>query len=117
MSQELLAAMQRLPSWQDLQYLFDPTFVKNTTAGFHLAYPGFVLSFLVWTVLAILVPRRSPGWRKVMVCLLAGTLLLGLHHPVSRAFANQSVAARYNPLHWFITDASSKLFSAEVTGV
>ncbi len=39
MSQELLAAMQRLPSWQDLQYLIDPTFVKNTTAGFHLAHP------------------------------------------------------------------------------
>jgi phosphoglycerol transferase MdoB-like AlkP superfamily enzyme len=114
MSQELLAALQRLPSWQDLQYLFDPTFVRNTTAGFHLAYPGFVLSFLVVTVLAVLVPHRRPGWRKVMVCLLAGILLLGLHHPVSRSFASQSVAARYNPVHWFVTDASAKLSSAEV---
>ncbi len=113
MSQELLAALQRLPSWQDLQYLFDPTFVRNTTAGFHLAFPGFVGAILLCTVLAVLVPRCRPGWRKVVVCLLAGSLFLGLHPPVSRSFANQSVAARYNPLHWFVVDASAKLFSAE----
>jgi Sulfatase len=112
MSQELLAAMQRLPSWQDLQYLFDPTFVKNTTAGFHLADPGFALAFLLFTVAAILVPRRRSDWTRVVTCLLTGFLLLGLHYPVSRAFSNQSVAARYNPLHWFVTDVVSTLFPA-----
>ena len=117
MSQELMAAMQRLPSWQDLQYLLDPTFVKNTTAGFHLAHPGFVLPFSLLTVLAILVPARRFGWGKVIACLLSGFLLLALHSPVSRAFSNQSVAARYNSLHWFVTDASSKLFSAEIKGL
>ena len=117
MSQELMAAMQRLPSWQDLQYLVDPTFVKNTTAGFHLAHPGFVLIFLVSAVLAILVPTRRQGWGKVVACLLTGSLLLGLHFPVSRAWSNQSIAARYNPLHWFITDATSKLFAADVQGL
>ncbi len=117
MSQELMAAMQRLPSWQDLQYLLDPTFVKNTTAGFHLAHPGFALFFLLSTVAAILVPPIRPGWGRVMSGLLAGLLLLGLHSPVSRALSNQSVAARYNPLHWFVTDASSKLFSAEMKGL
>ncbi|TKB26985.1 LTA synthase family protein [Desulfopila sp. IMCC35006] len=117
MSQELMAAMKRLPSWQDLQYLVDPTFVKNTTAGMHLANPGFTLIFVLLTATAILVPPRRPGWGKTTSCLLAGLLLLGLHYPVSRALGNQSVAARYNPLHWFITDASAKLFSAEVKGL
>ena len=117
MSQELLAAMQRLPSWQDLQYLVDPTFVRNTTAGFHLANPVFSLAFFLATVIAILVSRRRPAWGKVISGLLAGSLLLGLHYPVSRALSNQSVAARYNPLHWFITDAFAKQLSREVKGL
>ena len=117
-SQELMGAMQRLPSWQDVQYLFDPTFVKNTTAGFHLAHPGFVLAFLLLTVPAlIMVSKHRSGFGKIITCLLVGILLLGSHFPVNRAFGNQSVAARYNSLHWFITDASSKLFSAEVKGL
>lgn len=111
MSQELLAAMQRLPSWQDLQYLLDPTFVKNTTAGFHLAHPGFALAFALVTLVTILFPRHRLGWGRVLLCLLLGLLLLGVHYPVSRGFSNQSVAARYNPLHWFITDAVSGLTS------
>ncbi|MGB3225592.1 MAG: LTA synthase family protein, partial [Desulforhopalus sp.] len=117
-SQELMGAMQRLPSWQDVQYLFDPTFVKNTTAGFHLAHPGFVLAFLLLSVPAlIMVKKLRMGLGKITTCLLAGIMLLGLHLPVNKAFGNQSVAARYNSLHWFITDASSKLFSAEVNGL
>lgn len=117
MSQELMATMQRLPSWQDLQYLLDPTFVRNTTAGFHLASPGFVLAFLLVTAVALVLPVRRPGWGKILACMLTGFLLLGLHSPVSRALSDQSVAARYNALHWLITDASAKLFSGKVTGL
>ncbi len=117
MSQELLSAMQRLPSWHDLQYLFDPTFVKNTTAGFHLANPAFVWIFLLLTVIAILLPHHRPGWGKAVVCLLLASLLLGLQHPVSGAFSDQSVADRYNPVHWFIIDAFSKPFSPDVAGL
>ena len=84
---------------------------------FILANPGFVLAFSVLTVLAILVPVRRIGWGKAIACLLLGSLLLALHFPVSKALSNQSIAARYNPLHWFVTDASSKLFSAEVKGL
>ncbi len=117
MAQELMAAMQRLPSWQDLQYLVDPTFVKNTTAGLHFAYPGFTLVFLLATLTAIAAPRNHPGWGKVMSSLLAGFLLLGLHYPLSRTLSSQSVAARYNPLHWFVTDAASKIFPTDVQGL
>lgn len=117
MSLELMAAMQRLPSWQDMQYLLDPTFVKNTTAGFHLAHPGFVLAFFLATVVAVLLPARRFGWGKMIACLLTGCLLLGMHFPLSRALSDQSVAARYNSLHWLITDASVKLLSDKVTGL
>jgi hypothetical protein len=117
MSRELLAAMQRLPSWQDLQYLLDPTFVQNTTAGFHLAHPGFFLAFLLSTAAAIALPIRRPGWGRVTACLLIGALLLGLHSPVSRALSSQSVAARYNPLHWLITDASARPAPAGTSGL
>ena len=114
MAQELMAAMQRLPSWQDLQYLFDPTFVKNTTAGLHFAHPGLALMFLLATLAAIAAPRNRPGWGKVIRCLLTGILLLGLHYPLSRKLGSQSVAARYNPLHWLVTDAAAKIFPSEV---
>jgi len=117
MSQELMAAMQRLPSWQDLQYLLDPTFVKNTTAGFHLAHPGFVLAFLLATVIAVVLPVRRLGWGKILVCLLTGCLLLTLHSPVNRALSDQSVAARYNALHWIVTDAFARLFSDKVSAL
>lgn len=117
MAQELMAAMQRLPSWQDLQYLVDPTFVKNTTAGLHFAHPGLALVFLLASLAATLVPPCHPRWTKLMSCLLAGILLLGLHYPSSRTLGSQSIAARYNPLHWFIADAFSKYFTAEVPGL
>ena len=117
MAQELMAAMQRLPSWQDLQYLLDPTFVKNTTAGLHFAHPGLALIFLLATLAAMLLPRNRPGWGRVMRCLLAGILLLGLHYPLSRMLGSQSVAARYNPLHWFVTDAAAKIFPSELQGL
>ncbi len=117
MSQELMATMQRLPSWQDMQYLLDPTFVKNTTAGFHLAHPGFVLAFLLVTAVAVVLPVRRLGWGKIIASLVTGCLLLGLHSPVNRALSDQSVAARYNALHWMVTDASARQFSDKVAGL
>ena len=114
MAQELLAAMQRLPSWQDLQYLFDPTFVKNTTAGLHFAHPGLALIFVLACFMAIVVPRKRFGWGRVMGCLLVGIVVLGLHSVLSRTLSSQSVAARYNPFHWFIIDAAAKFFPAKV---
>ncbi len=117
MAQELMAAMQRLPSWQDLQYLLDPTFVRNTTAGFHLASPAFVLAFFLVTVIALVLPLHRPIRGKMLAMLVTGLLLLGLHSPVNRALSGQSVAARYNALHWLLTDASVKLFSDKVTGL
>ncbi len=117
MSQELLAAMQRLPSWQDLQYLLDPTFVKNTTAGLHLALPIFVVSFFLLTILAIVIPVQRTGWKLTACGLLTGILLLGIHHPISKAASGQSIAERYNPMHWLLTDSLSGSRAVKLSGI
>jgi hypothetical protein len=62
-------------------------------------------------------PVRRLGWGNILACLLTGFLLLGLHTPVSRALSDQSVAARYNALHWMLTDASVRLFSDKAAGL
>jgi hypothetical protein len=116
MSQELLAAMQRLPSWQDIQYLLDPTFVKNTTAGLHLALPVFVVSSIILTIIAIIVPAKRVGWKMMVCCIFTGLLLLGLHHPISKAASSQSIAERYNPMHWLLTDSLSSSRSIAKSG-
>jgi hypothetical protein len=117
MSQELLAAMQRLPSWQDIHYLLDPTFVKNTTAGLHLALPVFVISFFILSIIAIVTPIQRVGWKTMTSGLVTGLLLLGLHHPISKAASNQSIAERYNPIHWLLTDSFSGSRSTTLGGL
>jgi len=113
-SQELLAAVQRLPSWQDVHYLFDPTFVENTTAGFHLAAPVFVIFIGFSTIVASLIPLKPAGRTHLMVGLVSGLLLFVIQGRINTVYDMQSIASRYNPLHWFITDAVSKPFSPHV---
>lgn len=104
MSAELLAAVGRFPSWQDLQYLVDPKFVESSASGMHLAEPLYVLLLIGSTLLAIIIPLRRSGWRQTMVVILVGAGLL-IQANYSASYVNQSVAARYNPLHWFMADA------------
>ncbi len=101
---ELLAAVGRLPSWRDVQYLFDPSFLKNSAAGFHLAEPLFVFMLCTSTVLAIFLPLHQPRRRSVSGLIITGLLLL-LYASFATAGANQSITARYNPLHWLVVDA------------
>ena len=102
---ELFAAMQRLPTWQDLHYLADAEFMRASTAGLKLARPVFVgLQLLAALALCVLPARlvRPPLLGRGLLVLLAVLLVQG---PVSRHFDEQPVAARYNPLHWFVEDA------------
>lgn len=62
-SQELLASMQRLPSWQDLHYLADPSFIKNSTQGLHLASPVLSGVLLVSALLSGFFTIRPPAKR------------------------------------------------------
>ncbi len=102
---ELLAAMQRFPTWQDVQYLLDAEFVKNTTAGFNILSPAKAGSMLAAALLCILFPVARPNWRPMRYGIASGCLLLAGHVLLSRETADTGIAARYNPLHWFAWDA------------
>ena len=104
---ELVAAMQRLPTWQDLQYLADPAFVQNSTAGFNLASPFAVSALLTAAVLTCLLPVHRPSHRRLPFGLVPLMLLMLAQGFLSNQYHDRSIAARYNPLHWFVVDAVS----------
>lgn len=105
MSRELLVAVQRMPSWQDLAFMVDSDFLKNSAAGFHFANPGFVICLAILSFAGILVAVQKPGRKILIAGLLVGLLLLPVHSIVTKVSKPQNLAARYNPLHWFISDA------------
>ncbi|MBU0970498.1 MAG: LTA synthase family protein, partial [Proteobacteria bacterium] len=112
MSQELLVAVQRMPSWQDLAFVADTGFLKNSVAGFHFAQPGFAIGLAIVSFLGTLVPLKGMGRKAFMACLGAGLLLLPLHNILTKTVESRSVAARYNPLHWFVGDAVRTAWSS-----
>jgi len=105
MSQELLAAVQRMPSWQDLIFAFDPEFLKNSATGFYFAQPGFAIGLGILSIAGMLVPLHGPGKKTVIALFAAGLLLLPVHGIMTRVSESKPLAAIYNPLHWFIRDA------------
>lgn len=112
-SQELLAAMQRLPAWQDLHYVADPGFVENSVQGMHLASPLLfgILLFSAFLSCFFKVSRPGKTFFFTGLALLAGFLTAQV--ALSRYLTNESVAARYNPLQWFIADAITTSIHAQ----
>ena len=104
-SQELLLAMQRLPGWSDLRYLADADFVGNTTAGFNLSAPLLFWSLLAASALVALLPLARLRSRYLAGGLVLATALLLLQGRLSAAHDGDSVASRYNALHWLLVDA------------
>ena len=104
-SQELLAAMQRLPSWQDFHYLTDPAFVQNSVQGYHLSAPVLSGVLLGAVVAAGFVKVERPPIRLFFVGLALFGGLLAVQTQLSRQDVGASIAARYNPLHWLVADA------------
>jgi hypothetical protein len=105
-AQELVSAMQRLPTWEDLQYLTDPSFVSNSTASLNVSSPTLVWSLLLSALLVCLFPVAKPRRKYLLPGGLAvGAVLLTAQSYLSIAHDDQSVAARHNALHWLITDA------------
>ncbi|MDD5759946.1 MAG: LTA synthase family protein [Desulfobulbaceae bacterium] len=102
---ELVAAMNRLPAWQDLHYLANADFVKNSTASLNLSSPALVWTMSVATLLVCVLPLAKPKWRYSLPLLATTIVLLLFHNQLSRKNDDQSVVARHNALHWFFIDA------------
>lgn len=110
---ELFAAMQRLPSWQDVQYLFDPDFLTNSMAGLHFASPLWATILLLTALLSCLPALPPPSTKTLRSGFTLVLALLLLQGELSKHFTTLSPAARYNPLHWIVTDAVSAPFHKE----
>lgn len=112
-AQEMFAAMQRFPTWQDLHYLTDPTFVENTAAGLQLASPLSAGLMIVALVVALFASSaRVPASRLLVGFAIGGTLLM-LQGMANRHEVDTPVASRFNALHWFIRDAVSMPFRGD----
>ncbi len=106
-AQELFFALQRYPVWQDLHYLGNTDFVKNSTSGLRLANPVFTVVQLGSALLLVLLSlRRLPLRIFAACCALLIPLFFG-HSKLAHSLDSQSLTARYNPLHWFLLDAFS----------
>lgn len=112
-AREMFAAMQRFPTWQDLQYLADPTFVENTAAGVQLAAPVSAALMLAALVLGLLASATRVRAGRLLLGFVVGASLLMLHGVANRHDVDTPVAARFNALHWFIRDALALPFRGE----
>lgn len=102
---ELVAAMNRLPAWEDLHYLANADFVKNSTANFNVSSPYLVGAMSLAALLVCVLPLARPKWRYALPSVATGVAILLLQSHLSRLHDDQSVIARHNALQWFITDA------------
>lgn len=112
-AREMFAAMQRFPTWQDLQYLADPTFVENTAAGMQLAAPVSAALMLAALALGLWAGATRVRVGRLLIGLVIGVTLLMLHGVANRHDVDTPVAARFNALHWFIRDALAMPFRGE----
>jgi hypothetical protein len=105
-SQELVTAMRRLPTWEDLHYLTDPAFVGNSASGLEVSSPALVWTMLLCALLVIFLPIPRPRRRALFPAgLVIAAVILSVQSYLSIAHDDQSVAARHNALHWLVTDA------------
>ena len=103
-SHELFYALQRFPAWQDLHYLTDAHFVKNSTAGLRLFSPWFTAIQLASAVFCIFFPVNKLALKKCIAGLVFCAALFASHQQLADYFEETGQNARYNPLHWFIVD-------------
>lgn len=106
-AREMLAAVQRFPTWQDLHYVTDPTFLANTGEGLQLAAPCFAGLMFLAVLAALLAGGVRVAPRSLLLGFAIGVSLLAGQGLANREAFDAPVAARFNALHWFLQDAAS----------
>jgi hypothetical protein len=101
---ELVAAMNRLPTWQDMHYLTNADFVQKSASGFNFSAPGLVWPLAISALLVAVLPFSRPRLRYAVFVFVVGAAILGLHTRLSLARDDLAVIPRHNALHWFVID-------------
>ena len=101
---ELILTMQRLPAWQDLQYLAEPDFIANSASGLNISSPYLIVLFVAAALCACCFPPARPARQWLLRGGLLCFVILAAHVLINSRYDNQSVIARYNPMHWFMVD-------------
>jgi hypothetical protein len=116
MGNELLTAMHRLPTWQDVVFVMDPEFIRKSMGGIHLEFsdPFAATSIVMVTLVLFFFPVQRANLKDFGKGMLVVLLLFTGHAVFSRAYENQSIVSRYNSLHWFVADAVSTPFRPEL---
>ena len=116
MANELLTAMHRLPTWHDVIFVMDPDFIRKSTGGTSLEFsdPFAAASIVIATLVLFFFPVQRANLKNFGKGVLVVILLFTGHAFFSRAYENQSIVSRYNPLHWFVADAISAPFRPEL---
>lgn len=106
-SLELYHAMQRYPVWQDLHYLFDANFVRNSTGGFKFAAPVFTVVTCTAALAASLLHLPKMRLRRLAWVVPALAVLFFVHARLE-VVSSHAVTANRNPLHNFVLDAAHR---------
>ncbi|MEE4241779.1 MAG: sulfatase-like hydrolase/transferase [Desulfopila sp.] len=114
---ELQAGIQRLPTFQDVFYLFDLTFITNSIDGFYLTYPLYVTGLAVAVLFAAVTPVRRTNRHTTITAIVGMLVLLVIHSSVNKEVRSNTIISRYNPLHWLVVDAFSTSLADGMTGV
>ena len=103
-SQELFQALRRYPVWQDLHYLFDVNFLRNSTDSFRLATPIF--SAIICIVSFVAAFARLPRVRlRHLVWSVTALAALFFVHTRLETSSGHAITANRNPVHNFVIDA------------
>ena len=103
-SLELYHAMQRYPVWQDLHYLFDADFVRNSTGTFRLAAPVFTAVICAAAIAASLLRLPRMRWSHLAWTLPTLAVLFFVHARMETGSAH-AVTTNRNSVHNFVLDA------------
>ena len=111
---ELVAAMQRFPSWQDVHYISDPTFLGNSISVFSLSSSGLAGLLLVAVLCSCMFPLQHRSLSCARIFPLVAILIVS-YTLLSNRYSHQGVIGRYSPLHWLLVDTVASPCSSEIS--
>ncbi|EKD52477.1 MAG: hypothetical protein ACD_62C00008G0002 [uncultured bacterium] len=102
---ELLRSMSRMPSWNDLVYLFDSGFIAHTFSNASFSSSCYQLMFVMGGLALLLPPRLGICGVRLRVITTYALLLIPVFVLHARGVTDDTgerLYSQYNPVHWLI---------------